>query len=239
MAHSKFMLRRAFRAARRLAEDPDDLPQVFTVIESLSGSTIDRIARRFGASERGRRLIAARPDIVPTLADREALAKLPAGSLGRAYLAFVENENISAQGIRDAAATGMTMENNLPAPLDWIHARLRDTHDLWHAATGYQGDVLGEAALLGFILAQTKNPGVALIIAIALVKLRNTPAARTLILDGVRRGLRADWLSDQPWEELLALPVEDVRRRLKLDPPPVYTPVRTSQLRAGEMRAAA
>lgn len=47
-----------------------------------------------------------------------------------------------------------------------VSGRMRDTHDLWHVLTGYSGDVLGETALLGFIFAQTGNPGVALIIAL-------------------------------------------------------------------------
>src|SRR6187551_1831131 len=106
MTHVQFEPRRAFRAARILAKDPDDLPQVFTIIESLSLDTIERIASGFRRSETGRALLAKKPDIVDVLANREALARLPEGSLGRAYLDFVERENISAQGIRDAGAKG-------------------------------------------------------------------------------------------------------------------------------------
>src|SRR5215472_10516377 len=166
MAFVQFEPRRALRAARILANDPDDLPQVFTIIESLSGRTLYRLARRMKRSESGRRLLATRPDIVERLADRAALARLPEGSLGRAYLAFVERENISAAGIRAAGAKGMTNEVPVPPPLDWVHGRMRDTHDLWHAATGYSGDVLGETALLAFTFAQSYNPAIALIIGI-------------------------------------------------------------------------
>src|SRR5262245_7167137 len=150
MSHLQLQPRRAFQAARILASDPDDLPQVFTIIESLSADTLHRIASRMHKSEAGRRLLETRPDIVALVADRAALAKLPEGSLGRTYLAFVERENISADGIRAAAVKGMSNAwETLPAPLDFVHARMRDTHDLWHAVTGYSGDVLGEAALLG------------------------------------------------------------------------------------------
>src|SRR5262245_33107636 len=100
MAFLQFAPRRALRAARTLAADPDDLPQVFTIIESLSLDTLQRMARRLSRSDAGRRLLATRPDVVTLLADRAALARLPEGSLGRAYLAFVERENISADGIR-------------------------------------------------------------------------------------------------------------------------------------------
>src|SRR5260221_12717343 len=120
MSHLQLNPRRAFRAARILASDPDDLPQVFTIIESLSVDTLERIKARMQRSEGGRRLLVARPDIVERLADHAALAKLPEGSLGRAYLAFVQRENISAAGIRDAATKGMTHPPDLPAPLDFI-----------------------------------------------------------------------------------------------------------------------
>jgi ubiquinone biosynthesis protein COQ4 len=236
MASARFDVPRALRAARTLAANPDDLPQVFTIIESLSGNTLQRIGDRMQRDAVGSRLIAARPDIVDRLADHEGLARLPEGSLGRAYLAFVEREGISPEGIRAAATRGMTANRTLPAPLDWVHARQRDTHDLWHAAVGYSADLLGEASLLAFILAQSWNPGIALILAIGIVKTASFPgggtAARRSIADGFRRGLKAKWLPAQDWESMLALPLEDVRRRLDLEAPPVYQEVRSQELRA-------
>jgi ubiquinone biosynthesis protein COQ4 len=236
MAHIQFAPRRALRAARILAADPDDLPQVFTIIESLSGDTLHRLARRMAKSEAGRRLMATRPDVAVRLTDRDALGRLPAGSLGRAYLAFVERENISAAGIRDAGAKGMTRELPVPPALAWMHDRMRDTHDLWHAVTGYSGDVLGETALLAFAFAQTWNPAIGLIIAIGFSKTARSPsggaAARRTILDGFRRGMKAAWLPVQEWETMLALPLDEVRTRLSLEAPPVYTEIRSVELKA-------
>jgi ubiquinone biosynthesis protein COQ4 len=236
MAHVRFDLPRALRAARALSANPDDLPQVFTIIESLSGNTLQRIGDRMQRDPVGGRLMEGRADIVERLADRAALARLPDGTLGRAYLAFVEREGISAEGIRAAAAQGMTGDTPLPAPLDWVHARMRDTHDLWHAAVGYSGDVLGETALLAFIFAQSQNPAIALILAIGLAKTVRFPgggaAARRTIADGFRRGLRARWLPAQDWESMLATPLDEVRRRLGLEAPPVYREIRSAELRA-------
>ncbi len=224
--------RRAIRAARALAADPDDLPQVFTIIESLSGNTVHRVWKRLTKTEGGRRILTQRPDIVTLLADRPALARLPEGSLGRAYLAFVEREKISAEGIREAQRKGMSSPMPLPDPYDYVHARMRDSHDLWHAAVGYHGDVLGETALLAFTFAQTHNPAIALIVGIGLFKTIGAPQARAVILDGHRRGRAATWLPDQEWETLLPLPLSEVRRRLHLESPPVYTPIRSSEVKA-------
>lgn len=235
MSFIQFQPRRALRAAKALAANPEDLPQVFTIIESLSLDTILRTAKRMRSDPTGAQLMAARPQIAERLIDRAALARLPEGSLGRAYLAFVEREKISAEGIRDASDKGMTHERKLPDDLLWLHTHLRDTHDLWHAATGYAGDVLGELALLAFIFAQVWNPAVAFIIAIGIGKTAGKPDAahvRAMIVDGFRRGRAAKWLPAVDWEPLLALPLEEVRRRLSLEAPPVYREVRSSQLTA-------
>jgi ubiquinone biosynthesis protein COQ4 len=228
---------KATRAVRALLADPDDLPQVFALLEAFSGGTLERLERRFAKSASGRRLLADQPDIVPLLADREALRRLPAGSLGRAYLDFMESENISAEGIRAAAENGMQHQRELGGNLGYVHARMRDTHDLWHAVTGYHGDVLGETALLGFLVAQTRNPGIAVLVAVGLFKTLGRPEATRLVLDGIRRGIRAAWLPDMDWEAMLAEPLESVRLRLGTGAPPVYTEVRSSDIRAAAAAA--
>ncbi len=227
-----FDLPRAGRALSALMRDPDDLPQVFTLIESISGTAPHRLLRRFGRNDAGRRILRDEPDIVPVLADREALRALPEGSLGRAYLAFVESEGISAEGIRDASMRNP--ERRVPEAFAYLHSRMRDTHDLWHAATGYKGDVRGELALLAFTLAQNWNTGVALIVATAIVKGLGGGATE-MIRDGYRRGRAAAWLPSQDWESLLALPLREVRQRLKLGAPAEYVPLRTNELRAQGM----
>jgi ubiquinone biosynthesis protein COQ4 len=236
-AHGSFAPRRAFEALVKLVQNPDDLPQVFTVIESFSGPAHALNVRRLRGTAAGARLLRDQPDITPVLRDREALARLPEGSLGRAYLAFMESEGITAEGIVAASEEGRREPAEKSAPdVAYFEQRMRDTHDLWHAVTGYRGDVLGEAALLGFSFAQTRNPAIALIVLAALLKTREAPEARRLIVEGFRRGRRASWLVDMEWESLLALPVEEVRARLGVDAPPVYAPIRSADIRA---RAAA
>jgi ubiquinone biosynthesis protein COQ4 len=225
-----FDLPRAGRALSALLRDPDDLPQVFTLIDAVSGTAPHRLLREFRRTETGKRLLRDRPDIVPMLSNREWLRSLPEGTLGRAYLAFVESEGISADGIKTASVEGVSRRKR-PASFVYLHFRMRDTHDLWHALTGYKGDVLGELSLLAFTLAQNWNTGVALIIAAALLK-GWSGELRDMVRDGYRRGRAAAWLPSQEWEALLALPLDTVRERLRIEPPPKYVPLRTSELRA-------
>jgi ubiquinone biosynthesis protein COQ4 len=227
----RFDVPRAGRALAALLRDPDDLPQVFTLIDAMSGTAPHRLLRGLRRRESGARLLRERPDIVPMLCDRAALRALPEGTLGRAYLAFVESEGISPEGIRDASVEGEAHGFERPDSFKYLHQRMRDTHDIWHAATGYKGDVVGELGLLAFTLAQNWNTAVAMIIVAGVLK--GLGRGKTgLIADGFRRGRAAEWLPAAEWEALLPLPLTEVRKRLKLGPAPVYTPVRTSELRA-------
>ena len=64
--------------------------------------------------------------------DRDALRAMPDGSFGRAYLEFVETQNLSADGLIDASDTGMDFEDE---DFKRYASRTRDMHDLWHVLT--------------------------------------------------------------------------------------------------------
>jgi ubiquinone biosynthesis protein COQ4 len=224
-----FDVPRATRALGALLKNPDDLPQVFTLIESISGTAPHRLFFGMKRRKTGARLLRDRPDIVPILSNREGLRALPAGSLGRAYLDFVESEGISPEGIQEACVEGEA--GTRAKAFDYVHQRMRDTHDVWHAATGYKGDVVGELALLAFTLGQNWNVAIAMIVLGGIAKGLGRDHL-LLILKSYRRGRKAEWLPAVDWESLLALPLEDVRARLKVGAPPEYVAVRTDQLRA-------
>ena len=220
---------RALRALKQLREDPDDTAQVFTIIEALSGRAPLRVLARFRRDETGRKLLRDRPNLLSYLSDRAALAALPHDSLGRAYLAFLDREGITAEGLVGASVEGRKIALHRDSDFAYLRDRMRDTHDLWHTVTGYQGDVIGETALLGFNVAQLRNPGVATIVLAGLANLRSLAASK-LVARAFRDGLRAAWLPVQHWEVMLPLPLAQVRASLRIPPVPVYTPLRTKPL---------
>jgi ubiquinone biosynthesis protein COQ4 len=219
----------ALRALAALAANPDDLPKVFTVIEALPGRTPERLVAGMQSSPEGRRVLAAKPDLAARLADRTSLRALPEGSLGRAYVAFVEREGITPQGIVEASVEGTLDLEQVPDDVRFAGDRMRDTHDLWHVVTGYGPDLLGEAALLCFTYAQTRHPGIAFVALLAILK--SVPNARPVMMEGYRRGRRAAWLPAVAWEDLLERPLTEVRERLHIGPPPAYEPVTSAALR--------
>jgi len=218
----------AWKAIRALLRNPDDTRQVFMIVDALSGNTGRRILRRLRATPGGARILHERRDLLKTLCQRDSLAALPPGSLGRSYFEFVTREEITADGLVAASAEARREAQELGEDYRRTMERLRDMHDLWHVVTGYGRDLLGEASLLAFTFAQTRNPGVGFIVAVAYLRIGAVPGARRLMREAYRRGRHAAWLPAEDWELLLTLPLDAVRSRLRVGEPPRYEAVRSA-----------
>lgn len=210
-------------ATREAIANPTDTKQAFRIAEALAFGAPARIARRYRKTPVGERRLRERRALLPVLMDRAALEAMPAGSLGRSYLAFLDAEGITAEGLVQASIEGRTRQRD--PDVEFVQQQLRDMHDLWHTVTGYKGDLLGEAAVLAFSFAQTKHIGVGFLAAIGIV-LSPTPQLRHFIIDGFKRGRRAAWLAAADWEALLPLPLADVRARLGVVPVDKYVEMR-------------
>ena len=211
----------AARALRQLLQDPERTDLVFVIIRALSGRSLVRGHRRFARTEAGQRILRQRRALLASLQDRAALRQLPPGSLGRAYLRFVEAEKITADGLVEASAREAQIED----PGVRLYAeRTRDQHDLWHTLTEYGRNPFGEACLLAFTYAQTGNLALAVIALLGTLKLARAMGlgAASAIWQGYKAGRRAAWLPQQNWEALLHLPLPQVRRDLRIAPPQKY-----------------
>jgi ubiquinone biosynthesis protein COQ4 len=214
----------ALSALRRLLRDKDATEEVFEIMRALNGDATRAGYRRLLTTLEGGQLAYAREELADRLQDRAWLATLPAGSLGAVYRDFTDTGGVTPEGL--VAVSGQVMAP-IAHPVAWFGRRIRDSHDLWHVVTGYGLDSLGEACLVAFSYAQTRALGWAFIAIGAAIKSRkgpDQPYARA-ILEGWRRGKAAAWLPEQDWMALLPLPIEDVRARLGLAPPPVYLSV--------------
>ena len=214
----------ALRAFRKLRKNPEDTEQVFMIGEALRGKSLARVTARFAATELGQAVLTGRHALLPILADRAALATLPAGSLGRAYLEFVVSESLSAQGLAEAARRRDEMSQATPHERAF-RSHLRDCHDLWHVLTGYGRDPLGEVSLLAFTFAQTRLTGLGAIALAGTLRigraLRRQPV-RAAVLDAYRTGRDAQWLPGVDWSALLGRDLEYVRSKLGLLTPHRY-----------------
>ena len=217
---TRLNFRKAIAAFRALQANPEDTSKIFVIFRALRGKSGQKSFARFKASATGRAVLADRRMLLNRLTDRAALAALPDGSLGRAYLAFMESENLSADGL--VMASQMEKEPMSP-DVELFAARMRDAHDLTHILTGYGRDPLGELCLLTFTYRQNGNLGLIMVVAMAWRRLPS--AAREAVREAWRHGPQARWLGDQDWEALLARPLAEVRQMLGIMPPVIYPPL--------------
>jgi len=211
---------KAMRAFRVL-QATGDTRQVFVILRAMRGKALINTFRRFAQSALGKKILTERRDLLPVLTNREGLRKLPDGSLGRAYLAFMEQQQLSAQGLVQASESWD--DDPMPPDIDLFRARMRELHDVSHVVTGYGRDPLGELCLLAFTYRQFGNLGRLLIVAMAWSQI---PApGRAAVFEAWRNGKSCAWLGDQDWEALLARPLDEVRRTLSLTSPLRYPPV--------------
>jgi len=219
-------------ALRRLRVDPEDSQQGVRLFYAAGGNDDARALALMKASPEGQRILDAREPLVFGAEDRAHLRAMRPGSLGHALAVFYDEEDISWEGL-----TGAT-EGLMPEPRDAEHGFFRDrsraVHDVLHVLTGYGRDYLGEAVLHGFTYAQYGNHaygflGALTCLGLCFVGRRDAPG---LFIDACRRGHRADSLLAVDWAAALDEPVEELRARFQIGPPPAYVPLDSSLLAA-------
>ena len=229
----------AFRAFRRLVRDKEDTAQVFEIMRALSGRSIARGYDRMLKTMEGGRQAFLREELAHRLDDPVWLARFGPGTVGAAYRTFREARGFTAEGLAEEARKVAPLAD-APHPVIWYSRRLRDVHDIWHVLTGYQTDALGEACVVAFSYAQTRNLGFAFIGWGAASEIhredRSIPARRA-VLQAWRIGRAARWLPGLDYEALFAEPLDTARSRLNLRPPTVYERVPVEARAALKLRA--
>jgi ubiquinone biosynthesis protein COQ4 len=220
----------AFLSVLRLISNKEDTRQVFEIVQAMSGDSSKRLFRRFTDTPYGRRVVSEPVKLEEILGDRERLRAYPEGSLARAYLAFMEGENLTPEGLRAAAEEADIDYDAYPefAEMMRLFMHLQVSHDLWHVLSGYGRDALGELCNLVFTRQQTKNPGFRLIVLIGGIAVKldspSTPVIKALREAG-RNARRTEWILEHDVEALLPLSLAEARARLNIATPAVYNAV--------------
>lgn len=220
----------ALLSVLRLVRNKEDTRQVFETVRALSGGSGKRMFKRFVSTPYGRRVVSEPVKLEEILSDRARLRALPEDSLGRTYLAFMEGENLTADGLIDAAEeAGVDFRGETQfEEFQRLFLHLDVSHDLWHVLSGYGRDALGEVCNLIFTYQQTRNRGFLLIVFIGLIAQKfEQPFAPILkaALEARRNARRTEWVLGFDVEELLALPLSQARRRLNIAEPAIYNAI--------------
>jgi ubiquinone biosynthesis protein COQ4 len=200
-----------------------DAVQLFSLC--INGRTLRQLLRRFEDDSAGRRLLRERPTIDETTVNIDALAQLPAGTLGYEYAHVLKRQNY-----------GTFVRPEVKTDIEFVSYRLVQVHDILHVVAGYGMDVLGELELQGFLHGQQRLPTQLLItllggLELTLVGARpgnGAPGLKHKI--GIRdfyqkwsaayqRGRTARFALAFPWEDHWATPLVAIREQLGLIKP--------------------
>jgi ubiquinone biosynthesis protein COQ4 len=207
---------RVGQAVFRVLGDSTKTHEVHRVEEITGRPRYRRLLATMAKTEEGRRILAERPELSSDHVDYDRLRKLPATTLGGAYVRHLDSNRITAD--YQAAATRHVDDPDMA----YLMRRFRQTHDVWHALLGIGISGHEEVLIHWFSWGQLRLPVSALIMVFGtlkhLVLERRWNALRHSALEAYRAGRDAAPLLGVVWEDLWEEPLEDVRDRFGVIP---------------------
>ena len=151
--------------------------------------------------------------------DLEALAQLPEGSLGCAFVKYMRDNELDPKLLRESAF--IEAHHKRGKDVGYLAERGFQLHDMFHVLTGYDTTPLGEVRVVSFTVAQTPAPYPALIIAsrplqAALYKPQLLPVIMDAITEGWALGRKAKPLMPVHWEDFWERPLAQLRDEFAL-----------------------
>lgn len=202
---------RALGALGKILANPDATDQVLVFSTYANAGSMHRRLHLFFDDPAAQRLYREQRAIDSHTVDLDALAALPADTLGHAYAHFLRS-----RGLTPDVFDGTPADIADPRAA-YIVQRVRQTHDLWHVVTGHDTNPAGEIALQAFTYGQLGAPST-LILSIAgtLKGLREKHDLPLSVIAAFRAGKAARSLIAFPWEDHWSTPLADVRAALGL-----------------------
>lgn len=213
----------AIRGLWRLIRNEDDTKAVFVVVRAMAGKSIAKSFRRFRDSPMGVKILHEKRNLIKLTGNMKYLRSLPFNSFGYQYSRFMDEEEITADGLVSASDTGEQYGN---PDFTRYYTRIRDSHDLQHVLTGYGRDGIGELCLVAFMYAQTRSLGLAFIAFIGSLSYARFVGVRRMyraVMYAYRTGKQAYWLPKADWEYLLTCDLTSVKSQLSIRPTNYYT----------------
>ena len=196
-----------------LVKHPDHLDRVFEISDGMvkqRTEVLELMVQHFARDPAGATAIQERPRLRVDLA---ALSQLPEDTLGRVFA-----DHMIASGLDPASIP------TLPAgdAQEFVRAHLYETHDVWHAVTGFKTDVAGELGLQAFYAAQAPGGLPWMLMAMgflntALYAMGDRERRLDAISRGWEMGRSAKPLFGVRWDQHWSAPIEEVRRSLGVE----------------------
>lgn len=198
---------------------------------------IPRLRDAMLRSQTGRRILRDRPRLTSASLDLPRLRSLPANTVGRTYVGWLDREGVTP----DTRSAVRYIDDEECA---YVMQRYRECHDFYHALTGLPIVREGEVALKAFEWANTGLPmtGLSMFAALTLKRSERRRFASVYLPWALRNGWRAEEVINVYWEEELESDVDELRARLGVEQPPDLRAIRKREReerkRLKELRAA-
>lgn len=213
MRFAPLQLAQAAVAFIQIVRDPNKLEKVFDLRESLENPKI--LDPVIAALKQDPKAAAAFRDF-PRIGrvDLAALERMPDGSLGREFALHMRRQNLDPAAIPTLHAA---------TEYQFLSAHLYETHDVWHAVTGFGTDVAGELGLQAFYYAQFPSGLSAMLLAAGflnttLYRIDDRTARMDAIVEGYALGKKAKPLFGVRWADMWSRSLDDIRRELDVTP---------------------
>jgi ubiquinone biosynthesis protein COQ4 len=173
----------------------------------VNAPSFPRVWMQVASTDEGRALLRERPSLDSSAVDRDALRALPADTLGREYVRFLDEHALDGDFFQAPP--------DVPEEVAFLSKRLRQAHDVWHTVTGYTPSVRDELALQAFTYGQLRAPHALLIVIGGLVAFGwRDPKLFAHVWRGYRNGKRAAFLGALRWESRWERPLAELRAEL-------------------------
>ncbi|XP_076140402.1 ubiquinone biosynthesis protein COQ4 homolog, mitochondrial isoform X3 [Alosa pseudoharengus] len=185
--------------------------------ETTGHLALMKLRDRMKNDPEGYTILTERPRIRLSTLDLAHMATLPDGSFGREYLRFLEENRVTP----DSRADVKFVDNE---ELAYVMQRYREVHDLLHTLLGMPTNMLGEVAVKWFEAAQTGLPMCIMGAALGPLRLSSSrlqTLATSLGPWALRSGRRARCVLSIFYERRWDQNLEDLRKELDIEPPPL------------------
>eukprot|EP01104_Vermistella_antarctica_P018013 TRINITY_DN6546_c0_g2_i1.p1 TRINITY_DN6546_c0_g2~~TRINITY_DN6546_c0_g2_i1.p1 ORF type:complete len:318 (+),score=26.02 TRINITY_DN6546_c0_g2_i1:149-1102(+) len=196
--------------------DPTRADMVATLGETTGTCALNYMREEMAKNHTGRRILEDRPRVRSPEIDLEAIRSLPVGTFGRAYADWM--------GVRGFTPEERPEVKLIDDPeLAYVMTRFRESHDFWHVLLGLRTDVTSEIAVKWFEMLQMRLPVCALSALVGPLRVSSEERHHLmteLVPWAVRCSLRAPFLLNVYYEQHFEEDLTDMRRRLRIVPPP-------------------
>ena len=189
-------LKALFTAHERWFSGQDDFDAIVAMNEALVRTQAQELAVESLKTDAASAAMIQDRYIAPPY-DLEALLECPEDSLGYVYASHMKQVGFDPDLYSDV---------EIDSDASYVEARLGQTHDIWHAITGFGTSTIEEIGLQAFHLAQFPYPLATMLIANVLVtttllKPEESPLLIATIKRGWQMGQRSKPLFPQKWEQ--------------------------------------